>query len=87
MKNHDTTKMEGAGGGGGTHRRTANTSAARASHAHAEGEFYAIETFGSTGKGFVNEDMVCSHYMKVFDASARNVRCGIASGAVPPQCH
>jgi len=33
-----------------------------------EGEFYAIETFGSTGKGFVNEDLECSHYMKNFDA-------------------
>jgi len=29
-----------------------------------EGEFYAIETFGSTGKGYVNEDLECSHYMK-----------------------
>lgn len=36
-----------------------------------EGEFYAIETFGSTGKGFVIEHMECSHYMKDFDA--RNV--------------
>jgi methionyl aminopeptidase len=33
-----------------------------------EGEFFAIETFGSTGKGYVNEDMECSHYMKDFDA-------------------
>jgi methionyl aminopeptidase len=33
-----------------------------------EGEYYAIETFGSTGKGFVNEDMECSHYMKRADA-------------------
>lgn len=33
-----------------------------------EGEVFAIETFGSTGKGFVNEDMECSHYMKNFDA-------------------
>lgn len=32
-----------------------------------EGEFYAIETFGSTGKGYVHEDMECSHYMKRFD--------------------
>jgi methionyl aminopeptidase len=32
-----------------------------------EGESYAIETFGSTGKGFVNEDLECSHYMKNFD--------------------
>jgi methionyl aminopeptidase len=33
-----------------------------------EGEYYAIETFGSTGRGFVMEDMECSHYMKNFDA-------------------
>jgi methionyl aminopeptidase len=32
-----------------------------------EGEFFAIETFGSTGKGFVNEDLECSHYMKNYD--------------------
>ena len=29
---------------------------------------YAIETFGSTGKGFVREDGECSHYMKEFNA-------------------
>lgn len=33
-----------------------------------EGEFYAIETFGSTGKGMVHDDMETSHYMKNFDA-------------------
>ena len=33
-----------------------------------EYELYAIETFGSTGRGYVLEDMECSHYMKVFDA-------------------
>ncbi|KAJ3398010.1 Methionine aminopeptidase 2B, partial [Chytridiales sp. JEL 0842] len=33
-----------------------------------EGEYYAIETFGSTGKGYVNEDLECSHYMKNFNA-------------------
>ena len=33
-----------------------------------EGEQYAIETFGSTGKGYVNEDLECSHYMKEFTA-------------------
>ncbi|KAK2148678.1 hypothetical protein LSH36_487g01046 [Paralvinella palmiformis] len=33
-----------------------------------EGEFYAIETFGSTGKGYVHDDMECSHYMKNYDA-------------------
>lgn len=33
-----------------------------------EGEIYAIETFGSTGRGYVVEDMECSHYMKNFHA-------------------
>jgi hypothetical protein len=33
-----------------------------------EGEVYAIETFGSTGKGLVRDDTDCSHYMKDFDA-------------------
>jgi methionyl aminopeptidase len=28
---------------------------------------FAIETFGSTGKGYVVEDMECSHYMKDYD--------------------
>jgi methionyl aminopeptidase len=34
-----------------------------------EGEAYAIETFGSTGRGYVVEDMECSHYMKRFHSS------------------
>lgn len=33
-----------------------------------EGEVYAIETFGSTGKGVVEEEGECSHYMKDWDA-------------------
>ncbi|KAB5516732.1 hypothetical protein DKX38_027380 [Salix brachista] len=35
-----------------------------------EGEFFANETFASTstGKGYVREDLECSHYMKNFDA-------------------
>mmetsp|Transcript_114322 Transcript_114322/g.363322 ORF Transcript_114322/g.363322 Transcript_114322/m.363322 type:complete len:90 (+) Transcript_114322:973-1242(+) len=33
-----------------------------------EGEFYAVETFASCGKGYIVEDLECSHYMKVFDA-------------------
>ena len=33
-----------------------------------EGEFYAIETFGSTGRGWVVEEGECSHYMKDFHA-------------------
>jgi methionyl aminopeptidase len=32
-----------------------------------EGEQYAIETFGSTGRGHVIEEGECSHYMKDFD--------------------
>eukprot|EP00871_Galdieria_phlegrea_P000247 jgi/Galph1/1222/GphlegSOOS_G5924.1 len=32
-----------------------------------EGEFYAIETFGSTGRGYIREDGECSHYMKRSD--------------------
>jgi len=35
-----------------------------------EGEFYAIETFGSTGRGFVVEDLETSHYMRDFEAAA-----------------
>lgn len=33
-----------------------------------ENEFYAIETFGTTGRGYVVEDLECSHYMKEFNA-------------------
>ena len=33
-----------------------------------EGELYAIETFASTGKGWINEDGEVSHFMKDFDA-------------------
>jgi len=32
-----------------------------------EDEFYAIETFGSTGRGQVFDDMDVSHYMKNFE--------------------
>ena len=33
-----------------------------------EGEYFAIETFGSTGRGHVVEEGECSHYAKVADA-------------------
>ena len=33
-----------------------------------EGEVFAIETFGSTGRGYTVEGLECSHYMKRFDA-------------------
>eukprot|EP01089_Gocevia_fonbrunei_P003495 TRINITY_DN1347_c0_g1_i1.p1 TRINITY_DN1347_c0_g1~~TRINITY_DN1347_c0_g1_i1.p1 ORF type:complete len:451 (-),score=113.81 TRINITY_DN1347_c0_g1_i1:61-1413(-) len=39
-----------------------------------EGEFYAIETFGSTGKGKVREDLECSHYMKNVEAGHVQLR-------------
>ncbi|EPY78885.1 methionine aminopeptidase 2 isoform 3 [Camelus ferus] len=41
---------------------------------HEEGEVYAIETFGSTGKGVVHDDMECSHYMKNFDVGHVPIR-------------
>ncbi|XP_054275389.1 methionine aminopeptidase 2-like [Macrosteles quadrilineatus] len=39
-----------------------------------ENEFYAIETFGSTGRGQVHDDMEVSHYMKNFDAGFMPLR-------------
>lgn len=33
-----------------------------------EDEIYAIETFGTTGRGYIVEDLECSHYMKNFHA-------------------
>jgi len=39
-----------------------------------EGEFYAIETFGSTGKGRVVEEGDCSHFMLVKDAPFASLR-------------
>lgn len=39
-----------------------------------EGELYAIETFGSTGRGHVLEDGECSHYMRAFDDDFRPLR-------------
>jgi methionine aminopeptidase len=33
-----------------------------------EGEYFAIETFGSTGRGYVIEGGECSHYAKIADA-------------------
>merc|ERR1712216_993839 len=39
-----------------------------------EGEVFAIETFGSTGKGYVREEGECSHYMKNFDCDYKHIR-------------
>ncbi|RDW91414.1 methionine aminopeptidase 2 [Coleophoma crateriformis] len=33
-----------------------------------EGEAFAIETFGSTGNGYVHDDLECSHYARRVDA-------------------
>lgn len=39
-----------------------------------EGDVYAIETFGSTGRGAVHDDMECSHYMKNFNVGHVPIR-------------
>jgi methionyl aminopeptidase len=40
-----------------------------------EGETYAIETFGSTGRGFVSDGPNCSHYMRSYaEPSLGNTR-------------
>jgi len=36
-----------------------------------ENEFYAIETFGTTGTGTVRDDVDCSHFMKDFNAPSK----------------
>jgi methionyl aminopeptidase len=43
-----------------------------------QGELYAIETFGSTGKGMIHEDLECSHYMKIPDAPHMPLRLASA---------
>lgn len=42
-----------------------------------ENEQYAIETFGSTGRGQITEDLECSHYSKIGDVRP-NVRSATA---------
>jgi len=44
-----------------------------------EGEFFAIETFGSTGRGVVQEDLETSHYMKNYSPGAESRAAGIKS--------
>ncbi|CAA92223.1 Putative uncharacterized protein T27A8.3 [Caenorhabditis elegans] len=38
-----------------------------------ENEIYAIETFGSTGKGYFHDDMETSHYMKNFELADEKI--------------
>ncbi|KAL2059118.1 hypothetical protein ABVK25_000410 [Lepraria finkii] len=45
-----------------------------------EGEIFAIETFGSTGKGYVRDDMETSHYAKRADAP--NVALRVSSARI-----
>ncbi|KAH8339666.1 hypothetical protein KR074_002415 [Drosophila pseudoananassae] len=39
-----------------------------------EGEFYAIETFGSTGRGVVQKNGDCSHYMRAWSPPLTQLR-------------
>lgn len=43
-----------------------------------EGEVFAIETFGSTGKGHVSDDMETSHYAKVWEGPKPQLRVASA---------
>jgi len=45
-----------------------------------EGETFALETFGSTGKGVVHDDVDCSHYAKRVDARHVPLRSAKAKG-------
>lgn len=45
-----------------------------------EGETFALETFGSTGKGVVHEDVDCSHYAKRMDVKHVPLRSARAKG-------
>lgn len=38
-----------------------------------EGDYFAIETFGSTGRGEVHDEGECSHYALMKDAPRRNL--------------
>nr|CAD2181619.1 unnamed protein product [Meloidogyne enterolobii] len=43
-----------------------------------ENEVFAIETFGSTGRGYVHDDMEVSHYMKNFEMHDEHVPLRLA---------
>lgn len=44
-----------------------------------EGEFFAIETFGSTGRGVVQEDLETSHYMKNYEMDSQRAASSLKS--------
>ncbi|KAG0211743.1 Methionine aminopeptidase 2 [Mortierella sp. GBA30] len=39
-----------------------------------EGDYFAVETFGSTGRGIVRYDMETSHYSRAYDIPKANIR-------------
>ncbi|KAF2672767.1 methionine aminopeptidase 2 [Microthyrium microscopicum] len=43
-----------------------------------EGELFACETFGSTGRGYVQDDLECSHYARKVDAPKTALRVASA---------
>lgn len=43
-----------------------------------EGDYFAIETFGSTGRGEVHDEGECSHYALMKDAPRRNLNLASA---------
>jgi methionyl aminopeptidase len=45
-----------------------------------EGETFALETFGSTGRGIVHNDVDCSHYAKRSDGKHVPLRSAKAKG-------
>lgn len=46
-----------------------------------EGELFAIETFGSTGDGYVVEEGDCSHYMKNFHIHSNNIHVPLTNNS------
>ena len=39
-----------------------------------EGDYFALETFGTTGKGYVYDDGACSHFAKVAGAKPKPLK-------------
>ena len=46
-----------------------------------EGDYFALETFGTTGKGYVYDDGACSHFAKVAGAKPKPLKWVDASSA------
>lgn len=46
-----------------------------------EGELYAIETFGSTGRGYVRDDLEISHYMLNYDTPTSGALAALRSAS------